>query len=94
MLDIASMAAVFTLVISVNGNLLTTGEANEGGVCLPLNLVHMRIPLPVSAFITAVEFLSATRGLNNLPTAVFTPHDARLDLGLRFLNHNVHGMPP
>ena len=40
-LDIAVVAAVLSLVVSINGDLLITGEANECGVRLTLNLIHM-----------------------------------------------------
>ena len=42
MLDVAVVTAVLTLVVSVDSDLLTTGEANEGCVCLSLDLVHMK----------------------------------------------------
>ena len=70
MLDKTLIAAELTLVIAVNGNLLTAGEADEGGVCLPLNLIHMRIPPPASAFIAAVVLFSAARELNNIPDRI------------------------
>ena len=53
-LDIAVVTAVRTLVVSVDSDLLAAGDANEGGVGLSLDLVHMRVPPPVSAFIAAV----------------------------------------
>ena len=72
MLDIAVVAAVLSLVVSVNGDLLTACKANESGIRPPLDLVHMRVPPPVSAFIAAVEIFFAARNLHDI-TATMLP---------------------
>ena len=71
-LDIAVVAAVLSLVVSVNGDLLTACKANESGIRPPLALVHMRVPPPVSAFIAAVELFFAARNLHDI-TATMLP---------------------
>jgi len=94
MLDIAFMAAVLPFVVSVHCDLLTAGEANESGIRLPLNLVHMCIPPPVSAFIAAVEFFFAARNLYDIPSTMLTLQDARPGSLYRFSGDNSHRMTP
>jgi len=94
MRDIAIVAAVLTLVVSVNSDLLTAGETNEGSVRLTLNLVRMRIPPPVSVSIAAEDFFSATRNLYNVSPAILTLQDPLFGIYYWFRANSLHRMTP
>ena len=93
-LDIAVVAAVLSLVVSVNGDLLTACKANESGIRPPLDLVHMRVPPPVSAFIAAVELFFAARNLHDITATMLTLQDARPGFYYWFRGDNSHRMTP
>jgi len=93
-LDIAVVTAILTLVVSVNGDLLTACKANESGIRPPLDLVHMRVPPPVSASIAAVELFFAARNLHDIPSTMLTLQDARPGFYYWFRGDNSHRMTP
>ena len=94
MLDIASVTAVLPFVVSVHCDLLTAGEADESSVGLTLNLVHMRIPPSVTAFVVAVELFFAAGNLHDIPSTMLALQDARSGFLYRFSGDNSHRMTP
>ena len=74
MLNIALMAAVLALVVSICLKFFATMQAGEGVVGFPFYHVCMCVPPVTAAGITAEQFFLAFCPLFNLSAAVFANH--------------------
>jgi hypothetical protein len=92
MFDIAFMTAVLSFFVPVSCDLLAAGKTIKRGIRLPLNLIRMRVPPPVPAFIAAILFFLPARALDNNPSTMLALQDARLGLDFRSRLHNIHRM--
>ena len=88
MFDIAFMTAVLSFFVPVSCDLLAAGKTIKRGIRLPLNLIRMRVPPPVPAFIAAILFFLPARVLDNNPSTMLALQDA-IDPLLAYCNIKI-----
>ena len=73
MLDVAFVAAILPLTVSVRPEFFTAVRASEIVVCFPVNHVHMIVPPVIPTLIAAEQLLLSLRLLLNFRTASTLP---------------------
>ena len=74
MLDVAFVAAILPLTVSIYSKLLTAVRADKIVVGFPVNHVHIIVPPVIPAFIAAEQLLLTLRFLLDFRTTILAIH--------------------